>query len=88
MTTPKATEWIAEATFIRESPAVDCHQIGVKMREIRKKSGIGIREMARRIGLTAPFLYDCEKGFRKLKPEKLQEFINQCAEEEQKKEAA
>lgn len=40
--------------------------IGRKMRETRKARGIGLRQMARRVRCSAPYLSDVERGNRKI----------------------
>lgn len=40
------------------------HTLGSMMREEREKAGISLREMARRLGISAPYLSDLERGNR------------------------
>lgn len=89
MKTLKATEWIKEATSLATHPVIDTFSIGKQMKELRVANKKGLREISRAIGMSAPYLVDCERGFRKLNPQKLQEYIDAClAPEEEKKEAA
>lgn len=43
---------------------IDPRQIGARLRELRKQKEITGREMARRLGITAPYLSDMELGRR------------------------
>lgn len=41
---------------------------GASLREVRKKAGLGLRELARRIGLTPAYLSDVELNRRRVTP--------------------
>lgn len=88
MKTHKATEWIQGATTLQEHPVIDTFAIGRQMKELRLANKKGLREVARAVGLSGCYIVDCERGFRKLNPEKLQEYIDACLAPEEKKEVA
>lgn len=46
----------------------------VKLRALREASGLSLRKVARRMGISAPYLSDLERGNRHLNPEILQRF--------------
>ena len=45
--------------------------LGSRMKEARTAKGVGLRELARRMGISAPFLGDMEKGARHYTPERV-----------------
>lgn len=59
---------------------VDQVSLGAAMRQLRKDSGMTMREVARRMNLSAAFLSDCEYGNRKMSPGYLAIFIKFCKE--------
>lgn len=54
----KASEWLK---LLRHAET----EAGRVMREEREKRGLSLREMARRLGVSAPFLSDMELGNRR-----------------------
>ncbi len=47
-----------------------------KIKEIRLAQQIGQRELARLVGVSAPFMHDLECGNRNAKPETMQKIAN------------
>jgi transcriptional regulator with XRE-family HTH domain len=43
--------------------------IGLQKRILREKANIGIRPLAREMGITAPYLIDLERGYRRFNDE-------------------
>lgn len=43
---------------------IDPRKVGARLRDSRKQREISLREMARRLGITAPYLSDMELGRR------------------------
>jgi hypothetical protein len=82
MKTPVSTEWIAAATSLQQVPKIDWFDVGKQMRALRLDSKKGLREAARAISVSPPFLCDVEKGYRSINPKKLQEFIDFCVKSE------
>lgn len=52
-----------------EGSVPDPVEVGAMMRDTRKGYGLSLSEVARRIGITAPFLADVEAGRRSFSPE-------------------
>lgn len=48
--------------------------VGLEMRGLREKKGIGLREMATRMKISPPYLSDLELGRRDWTEEKIAEF--------------
>jgi transcriptional regulator with XRE-family HTH domain len=42
----------------------DCDATGLALRNMRKETGISLREVARRMNITPPYLSDLERGNR------------------------
>lgn len=53
---------------------VDQAAIGAQMRARRKAAGISLREIARRLGITASYLADMEKGARNWTAERMEAY--------------
>lgn len=54
---------------------IDQTAIAAELREKREKSGLSLREVARRMGFTAPYLSDLELGRRNWSEEKVAEYL-------------
>lgn len=52
----------------------DSHRIGMNLRLIRKNERIGLRELARRLGVSAGNLHDLEHGRRSLSDEFIEQY--------------
>lgn len=57
----------------------DLAGVGVAMRAIREEHGYGLRELAKRIGISAPFLADVELGRRTASKEVFEKWIKEVA---------
>lgn len=53
--------------------------LGGRMKEARTSKGVGLRELARRMGISAPFLGDMEKGARRYTPERVRSALSVLA---------
>jgi transcriptional regulator with XRE-family HTH domain len=53
---------------------LDPTRVGHEMRRLRKKKGIGLRDMAKRMDISAPYLSDLELGRRDWTEEKIAAF--------------
>lgn len=49
------------------------------MKEARTAKGVGLRELARRMEISAPFLGDMEKGARHYTPERVRSALSALA---------
>ncbi len=45
-----------------EEPALDALQLGERLRAVREQAGIGVRELSRRVGLSASMVSQLERG--------------------------
>lgn len=52
--------------FYELVPVLNYEKFGAALRQLREDSGISLRGMAKILGVSAPFLSDCELGNRKL----------------------
>lgn len=59
----------------RKTPVVDNRATGEAMRQRRKKAGISMREVARRMEVSAMFICDLERGRRNWTEENATKFI-------------
>lgn len=75
---PTATKWLGLCSTWRKELDVDKWELGNIMRMYRESRGKSLRQVAATIGITPPYLSDCERGFRKLDLTKLQKFIEAC----------
>lgn len=50
-------------------------KVGREMRLLRKKARVGLREIARRMGFSAPFVLDLEHGRRNWTDEKVADYL-------------
>ena len=55
-------------------------EFGKCLRRLREDSGISLREMAKRLGVSAPYLSDAELGVRKLTLRRQLDFVSACEE--------
>ena len=63
-------------TVTREE--LDLDEFGAALRKLRKDADITLRGMARHLGVSAPFVADCELGNRKLSLSHTIRFIELC----------
>jgi predicted transcriptional regulator len=54
---------------------VDDAQVGTHLRGIRTKAGISLRDMAKRLGCTPPYVSDLENGRRAWNQKRIDEFL-------------
>lgn len=73
-------EWTQQCLEVKPVTVLNRDKLGRMMRQLRGDSGISLRQVARVIGVSAPFLSDCERGNRQLNLVDLQEFINACVD--------
>ena len=66
-------------TVTRE--VLDMPKIGARLRAMRIKADISVRAMARHLGVSAPFVSDCELGRRNLGLDRIASFIALCSKE-------
>lgn len=59
--------------------AVNAEKYGMALRLLRLDSGISLRGMAKIIGISPPFLSDCELGHRNLKLSHQIAFVEVCS---------
>ena len=71
-----AQEW--KVICAEMQPVVNKAKLGKMMRRLREDSGLSLREVARRMEFSAPYISDCEVGNRELNTFELQRFINIC----------
>jgi len=60
---------------------------GLGMREIRERSGIGLTEMAHRLGISHAFLSDMELGKRKMSEQWAERILEECRAVQYRKDA-
>lgn len=53
---------------------------GSKLRDARESAGVSLREMSRRLGISAPYLSDLERGNRALSEEWVRRFFEELEE--------
>lgn len=58
---------MSKLLITRRIDVIDHHSTGRMMREYREHHGISIREVARRMGLSAAYVSDLERGRRNWK---------------------
>lgn len=83
---PRTVRLGKELTALRKSheklvPEVDLEGFGMSLRRLRMDADISGRDMAKRIGVSAAFLCDCELGRRKLSSPLCIMFIHYCQAE-------
>ena len=54
---------------------IDDVETGAFARQVRKDHGVSLREVSRRMGVSAAFLSDCERGHRRFSQERYNEFF-------------
>lgn len=54
---------------------IDHIKTGLRLRKLREKSGVSIREVARRLGIDNKYLSDMELGRRNWTEEKVERFL-------------
>lgn len=59
----------------------DLAGVGTAMRAVREENGCGLRELAKRIGISAPFLADVELGRRTASKEVFEKWIKEVAKQ-------
>lgn len=52
--------------------------LGAEMREVRLRTALSQREVARRMGISAPYLCDLENGARNWRDELIESFRKAC----------
>lgn len=57
---------------------LDPRSFGLEMRNEREKRGISLRKAAGKMGISAAFLSDMERGFRNWTPERIKQFRLIC----------
>lgn len=57
---------------------VNDRKMGLALRKMREDAEISLRRMARKIGCSAPFLSDCERGNRSMNIRHLKLFLEAC----------
>lgn len=55
---------------------IDHKRTGQEMRRLREASGLSLRAIATRMGVSAPYISDLEKGFRKWTEERCSAFLS------------
>lgn len=69
----------AACTSAKTITVVDNRELGAALRERRKAAGIGLNEMAGRLGISSAFLSDCERGNRNLSEEYQLAYVREIA---------
>lgn len=70
-----------ECKAMKTVEVFDLVMFGQELRAMRLGADISLREMARRLNLSAPFLSDCELGRRNLKLNAQIKYVEFCSEE-------
>lgn len=63
----------------------DNKKTGSRLRALRRERGIGLREMARRMGISHPYLCQMEAGDRRIRPALLRQYLSLMENHNQKK---
>lgn len=74
----QAARMIEAASTWRNERKIDSFELGAAMRDYRIDCGASLRKIALAVGVSAPFLSDCERGFRKLSEEDLTKYVAAC----------
>jgi DNA-binding transcriptional regulator YiaG len=69
-------EWLAHCSHLHHEENV---RIGKMARIEREKVGLSLRELARRIGVSAAFLSDFELGRRSMSKTTLTKWLEECS---------
>lgn len=57
---------------------MDRTDVGRKMGDLRKSRGISMREVARRMKVSTPYVWDLESGKRNWRPELVKQYEKAC----------
>ena len=79
---------VTECTEERVITELNENMLGSRLRKIREDSGMSLREMARRLSCSAPYLSDVENGKRGIRDRLGCLYVLECQKEKEYEEGA